>query len=99
MTPDANSAQDAYSRGQQGSDGLGSVIASALKTLPDLPQDSNDDDDDGKVENHIPGYKNNKISQTWAWVFFCFSWIYLSSLAWARGLNFHFYSWGSTFSS
>lgn len=64
MTPDANSAQDAYSRGQQGSDGLGSVIASALKTLPDLPQDSNDDDDDGKVENHIPGYKNNKISQT-----------------------------------
>lgn len=56
-------SDDMYSKPQEGSDLLANTLTGAFEALPPLPLDKGDDDD-GKVENHIPGYKENPLKDS-----------------------------------
>ncbi|EGG00127.1 uncharacterized protein MELLADRAFT_112062 [Melampsora larici-populina 98AG31] len=71
---DASESDDPYAPAQMKSDALTTLLSGALSTIPgpDEKQDMEDKDDDGKVENHIPGYKaateplNDQIIDEWS---------------------------------
>ncbi|EGG02757.1 uncharacterized protein MELLADRAFT_109794 [Melampsora larici-populina 98AG31] len=51
------------SNGQKSSDLLANLITSTFDAIPsDQIQDKNQEDDEGKVENNVPGYKHNSIT-------------------------------------
>jgi hypothetical protein len=60
----ANDDKDPMSQGmetgQKGSDLLANLLTSTFDSIPSTGKQ--DDDDEGKVENNVPGYKHNPIT-------------------------------------
>ncbi|KAH9822384.1 secreted protein [Melampsora americana] len=70
----SDASDDPYAPAQMKSDELTTLLSGALSAIPgpDEKQNMEDADDDGKVENHVPGYKaateslNDQIIDEWA---------------------------------